>query len=130
MYQDKIDFSSFVKDLIHSDPTLLQCRRYVINCLFHGTRQSNYNVGPIFIMDLWHFFHFKEISWLMSQKKSKIWFGNRNRFYFEVFCTKVALPLELKKFLKPCDITESELNTIFMAQPKNSSIFLHSVLMD
>ena len=124
MYQDKIDFSSFAKDLIHSGQHFCNVEDMFINCLFHGTRQSNYNVGPIFVMDLWHFFHLKEISWPnVSKKVTKYGLEAEIGFILKYFYTKVALPLELKKFLRPCDITESELNTIFMAQPKNSSIF-------
>ena len=124
IYGDKIDFNSFASDLIHSDQNFCNKEDLFINCLFHGTRQSNYNVGPIFIIDLWHFFHLKEISWpIVSKKVTKYGLEREMNYVLKYFRTKVALPLELKKFLKPCDITESELNTIFLAEPKNSSLF-------
>jgi len=124
IYQDRIDFELFVKDLILSEKHHCAVEDLFINCLFHGTRQSNYNVGPIFIIDLWHFFHHKNINWSsVSKKIKKYGLEKELNYVLKYFNSKIDLPSELNKFKKTCDFSEFALNTVFLAKPKNSSIF-------
>ncbi len=124
IYQDKIDFGLFAKDLILSEKHYCSVEDLFINCVFHGTRQSNYNVGPIFIIDLWHFFHYESINWnIVSKKIKKYGLEKEISYILKYFKNKTDLPLVLNKFEKPSDVIESSLNTILLAKPKNSSIF-------
>ena len=124
IYQDKIDFNLFVKDLISSNKNYCTLEMMFIHCLFHGTRKSDYNVGPIFIVDLLHFFYCERINWfLVSKKVVKYGLEKELGYVLKYFDKKVVLPSELIKFLKPNDITESELNAIFLSRPKSSAVF-------
>ena len=124
MYQSKIDFELFARDLILSEKHYCNVEDLFIHCLFHGTRQSNYNVGPIFIVDLWHFFHHKNINWsCVSEKIKKYGLEKEISYILKYFNSKNDLPSELNKFEEPNDVIESTLNTILLAKPQNSSIF-------
>ena len=124
MYQSKIDFELFARDLILSEKHYCNVEDLFINCLFHGTRQSNYNVGPIFIVDLWHFFHHKNMNWsCVSEKIKKYGLEKEISYILKYFNSKNDLPSELNKFEEPNDVIESTLNTILLAKPQNSSIF-------
>ena len=124
MYQSKIDFELFARDLILSEKHYCNVEDLFIHCLFHGTRQSNYNVGPIFIVDLWHFFHHKNMNWsCVSEKIKKYGLEKEISYILKYFNSKNDLPSELNKFEEPNDVIESTLNTILLAKPQNSSIF-------
>jgi len=124
IYQSKVDFELFARDLILSEKHYCTAEDLFINCLFHGTRQSNYNVGPIFIIDLLHFFHHENINWnIVSKKIKKYGLEKEISYILKYFKNKTDLPLVLNKFEKPSDVIESSLNTILLAKPKNSSIF-------
>ena len=124
MYQDKVDFELFTQNLILSEKYHCDLEDLLINCLFHGTRQSNYNVGPIFIIDFWHFFQHENMNWgSVSKKIKKYGLETELNFILKYFNNKIDLPTELNKYQKSCGINESVLNKVFLAKPKNSSIF-------
>ena len=124
IYQDKIDFELFAKDLILSGKHYCAVEDLFINCLFHGTRQSDYNVGPIFIIDLCHLFHHENMNWSSVSKKIKRYGLEKELSYIlKYFSNKTGLPSELNEFKKPCKFSKFALNTVLLAKPKNSSIF-------
>ena len=61
------DYKEFGQNLLKSsainNSNICSKEDTFLHCLFHGTIQSNYNVGPIFILDLISMLKNKNINW-------------------------------------------------------------------
>tara|TARA_B100000212_G_scaffold341673_1_gene325566 strand:- start:2973 stop:4124 length:1152 start_codon:yes stop_codon:yes gene_type:complete len=95
-----------------------------LHCLFHGTIQSNYNVGPIFILDLISMLKNENINWdsinkKVSEYKLKKEF-NEVMFYLS---SSMHVSNEIFKSCPNKNLNFEDLRNIFMTIPKNTSLF-------
>ena len=124
IFHDKYDFNEFAKYLIKKEINYCDVEDLFINCVIHGTRQSIYNVGPIFILDLMQFFSDTNINWKdVSRKIERYGLQREMSLILKYFENKIQYPCELEKFAKTVDFDHESLNLIFLSQPKNSSLF-------
>ena len=118
------NFYFFAKDLLKTKKNYCEIEDVFINCVFHGTRHSIYNVGPIFILDLIKLIKDSNIDWKEVSKKIKKYGLQKDTGYiFKYFENKITYSRELDVFTKSTDFNEDDLNLIFLAEPKNSSVF-------
>lgn len=118
------NFNYFAEDLLKTKKNYCEIEDVFINCVFHGTKQSIYNVGPIFILDLIMLIKDSNIDWKEVSKKIKNYGLQKDISYIlKYFENKIPYSRELDVFFKSIDFNEDDLNLIFLAQPKNSSMF-------
>ena len=128
IFSNSLEYKNFYFDLldtaISKKMILCSMEDTFIHCLFHGTTQSAYNVGPIFIMDLIKMFQSEKIDWLDVKKKIKKYRLqkelNNILFYISNF---ISVPVELREKDYSTNLELTELKDVLLAPPKNTSIF-------
>lgn len=128
IFVDSQSFKEFGQDLLKNakmnNSNICSREDTFLHCLFHGTIQSNYNVGPIFILDLISMIKSNEINWDLVNKnvekyKLKKEF-NEVMFYLS---SSMNVSNEIFKSNSSKNINFEDLKNIFMAIPKNTSLF-------
>lgn len=95
-----------------------------IHCLFHGTIHSNYNVGPVFIMDMTHMVTDNKINWILVKEKIKKY--NLIKEFNEIIFFLSTSNLKIDKSIEvniSNELNFEELKEIFMFVPENKPIF-------
>ena len=95
-----------------------------LHCLFHGTIQSNYNVGPIFILDLISMLKNKNINWDLINKKVGE-YKLKKEFNEVMYYLSSSMHVSNKIFESSPNknVNFEDLRNIFMTIPKNTSLF-------
>ncbi|MAK16577.1 MAG: hypothetical protein CMQ70_01240 [Gammaproteobacteria bacterium] len=95
-----------------------------LHCLFHGTIQSNYNVGPIFILDIISMLKSDDINWDLINKKVGE-YKLKKEFNEVMFYISSSMHVSnvIFKINPNKNLDFKDLRNIFMTIPKNTSLF-------
>tara|TARA_Y100000816_G_scaffold132942_1_gene93889 strand:- start:120 stop:1271 length:1152 start_codon:yes stop_codon:yes gene_type:complete len=95
-----------------------------LHCLFHGTIQSNYNVGPIFILDLVNILKSDDTDWNLINKKIEKYKLEKEfdkiMFYLS---NSMSISNNIYKSSSIDRLNFQDLKNILMTVPKNTSLF-------
>lgn len=95
-----------------------------LHCLIHGTLQGNYNVGPIFILDLINIIKSDDIDWDLVNKKVNEFKINKEfnevMFYLS---SSMYVANNIYKSSPNKHLNFDDLKNILMTIPKNTSLF-------